>query len=197
MVCQLRKTKTPGAYFIMEISGLEVANEQAVEQGHLREAQEVHLAETDFAETLRAQVDTIQQQEAQQLPIDETRSQVRENAQKGRLREDLVAEKLRDIYPESKGYEVNREASLRDADGNVIRDPEGSYRRIDFVVTQDGQVVDSIEVTSENATKEAQMAKEKRIRESDEVFVRDTEGELCRLPESVDTRIKRVDLLKL
>lgn len=182
----------------MEISGLQVANEQVAEQGQLREVQEVHWSETDFTEALRAQIDTIQQQEAQQASVDEARSQIRENAQKGRLREDIFAEKLQDVYPETQGYEINREASLRDADGNVIRDSrEGSYRRVDFAVTQDGQVVDSIEVTSETAPKEAQMAKEKRIREGNDVFIRNSEGELCRLPKSTDTRIERVDLQRL
>ena len=54
---------------------------------------------------------------------------------------------------------------MRDSEGKIVRDPEtGEARRIDFVVVKDGQVVDSIEVTSETADKTGQTAKEERIR---------------------------------
>ena len=41
---------------------------------------------------------------------------------------------------------------LEDKEGNIVKDPEtGEARRIDFTVSKDGEVVKSIEVTSETA----------------------------------------------
>ena len=60
------------------------------------------------------------------------------------------------------------------------------------VVVKDGKVVDSIEVTSKTAPKEAQSAKEERIRENGGNYIKDPDtGELIRIPDSVHTRIER------
>lgn len=113
----------------------------------------------------------------------------------GCRREDSVENELKERYPESSGYKIIKEAYLRDQDGNIVRDPEtGQARRIDFVVVKDGKVVDSVEVTSKTAPKEAQSAKEERIRENGGNYVKDPEtGELIRMPDSVHTRIERRD----
>ena len=83
---------------------------------------------------------------------------------------------------------------LRDQDGNIVKDPEtGEARRIDFVVTKNGKVVDSIEVTSKSADKTEQIAKEQRIRENGGNYIRDSEGTLIEIPKNVNTRIERRD----
>lgn len=113
----------------------------------------------------------------------------------GCRREDSVENELKDRYPESSGYKIIKEAYLRDQDGNIVKDPEtGQARRIDFVVVKDGKVVDSVDVTSKTAPKDAQSAKEERIRENGGNYVKDPEtGELIRMPDSVHTRIERRD----
>lgn len=125
----------------------------------------------------------------------ETKSDIGiQNKKEGCRREDEVGKELEDRYPESEGYKVIKEAYLRDKDGNIVRDPEPPYkaRRIDFVVVKDGKVVDSIEVTSKTAPKEAQSAKEERIRENGGNYIKDPDtGELIRIPDSVHTRIER------
>lgn len=116
------------------------------------------------------------------------------NKQDGLAREKEVEEELKEKYPESEGYEILREASLRDKDGNIARDPEtGEGRRIDFVVIKDGKVVDSVEVTSKTADKTEQTAKEERIRDAGGSYVRDKNGNLVKIPDDVKTRIERRD----
>ena len=54
--------------------------------------------------------------------------------------------------------------------------------------------MDSVEVTSKTAPKDAQSAKEERIRENGGNYVKDPEtGEFIRMPDSVHTRIERRD----
>ena len=97
-------------------------------------------------------------------------------------------------YPPEEGYEIISEAYLRDADGNIVKDPEtGKARRIDFVVVKDGKVIDSIEVTSKTADKSDQLAKENRIREFGGNYIRDNNGNLIKIPSSVQTRVERRD----
>ncbi|EBK2060125.1 hypothetical protein AAL85_25410, partial [Salmonella enterica subsp. enterica serovar Typhi] len=74
-----------------------------------------------------------------------------------------------------------------------VKDVEtGEARRVDFVVVKDGEVVRSIEVTSETASKDAQLAKEGRIREQGGEWIRNPEtGELCRYGENVNTEVWR------
>ena len=103
-----------------------------------------------------------------------------------------MEEELEKKYPESEGYEIISEAYLRDSEGKIVRDPEtGEARRIDFVVVKDGQVVDSIEVTSETADKTGQTAKEERIREAGGNYVRTSDGSLAEFPNDLHTTIER------
>lgn len=112
----------------------------------------------------------------------------------GLRREDEVKDELEEKYPPEEGYEIISEAYLRDADGNIVKDPEtGKARRIDFVVIKDGKVVDSIEVTSKTADKSDQLAKESRVRDNGGNYVRDNQGNLIKIPSDVQTRVERRD----
>ena len=76
--------------------------------------------------------------------------------------------------------------------GNEFKDPvTGTGRRIDFVVTKDNQIVDSIEVTSYTADKTAQIAKENRIIEAGGCYIKDNHGTLIPLKPNM-TRVERV-----
>lgn len=125
-------------------------------------------------------------------------SEYSENIIKNKLdgleRENDVEKELKEKYPESEGYTVESEKPLRDENGNIVRDPEtGEYRRIDFVVIKDGEVVDMVEVTSKTADKTEQTNKENRIRENGGNYIRTDDGELVRIPDNVNTRIERRD----
>jgi len=114
------------------------------------------------------------------------------NKEEGLRREAEVKEELEKKYPESEGYEIVSEAYLRDSEGKIVRDPEtGEARRIDFVVVKDGQVVDSIEVTSETADKTGQTAKEERIRDAGGNYIRTSDGSLAKYPNDLHTTIER------
>ena len=114
------------------------------------------------------------------------------NKEEGLRREAEVEEELEKKYPESEGYEIVSEAYLRDSEGKIVRDPEtGEARRIDFVVVKDGQVVDSIEVTSETADKTDQTAKEERIRDAGGNYIRTSDGSLAKYPNDLHTTIER------
>lgn len=112
----------------------------------------------------------------------------------GLQREAEVKKELEEKYPPEEGYKIISEAYLRDADGNIVKDPEtGKARRVDFVVVKGGKVVDSIEVTSQTADKKDQLAKESRIRECGGNYVCDNNGNLIEIPSSVHTRVERRD----
>lgn len=114
------------------------------------------------------------------------------NKEEGLRREAEVEEELKQKYPESEGYEIIPEAYLRDSEGNIVRDPvTGEARRVDFVVVKDGEVVASIEVTSETADKTGQTAKEERIREAGGNYVRTSDGSLAKYPDELHTTIER------
>jgi hypothetical protein len=114
------------------------------------------------------------------------------NKEEGLRREAEVEEDLKKKYLESDGYEIVKEAYLRDSEGKIVKDPEtGTARRIDFVVVKDGQVVDSIEVTSETADKREQTAKENRIREAGGNYIKTADGSLAKFPENIHTQIER------
>lgn len=116
------------------------------------------------------------------------------NKEDGLRRENDVQKELREQYPEQDGYKIESEAYLRDKDGNIVKDEQtGEARRIDFVVTKDGKVVDSIEVTSQTADKTEQLAKENRIRENGGNYIKDSNGNLIEIPKDVQTRIERRD----
>lgn len=112
----------------------------------------------------------------------------------GLQREAEVKDELEKKYSPEEGYEIISEAYLRDADGNIVKDPEtGKARRIDFIVAKGGKIIDSIEVTSKTADKSDQLAKESRIRDNGGNYVRDNNGNLIKLPSSVQTRVERRD----
>ena len=112
----------------------------------------------------------------------------------GLQREAEVKDELEKKYSPEEGYEIISEAYLRDADGNIVKDPEtGKARRIDFIVAKGGKIIDSIEVTSKTADKSDQLAKESRIRDNGGNYVRDNNGNLIKLLSSVQTRVERRD----
>ena len=114
------------------------------------------------------------------------------NKKDGLRREKEVETELQKCYPESEGYSIQKEKLLRNADGKKAIDPEtGTGRRIDFVVDKDGNIVDSIEVTSKTALKDNQMAKEARIRENGGNYIRLDNGKLVEIPKEITTRIVR------
>jgi len=119
--------------------------------------------------------------------------QIEKNREDGANREELAHEDLQREFPEEEWYKMEREQYLRDKDGNIVRDPEtGEARRIDFVVTKEGQVVKSVEVTSETAPKDAQIAKENRIRNEGGNFVKDRDtGQLVEIPKDTQTEVRR------
>lgn len=116
------------------------------------------------------------------------------NKEDGIRREQEVHKELTEKYPEKDNYKIISEAYLRDENGKLVKDPEtGEARRVDFVVVKDGKVVDSVEVTSQTADKTKQTAKEERIRNAGGEYVKDDEGNLCKYPDSVKTRVERKD----
>lgn len=130
----------------------------------------------------------------QRLPEYAEKQEILKNKEDGMRREKEVEKELKEKYPPEEGYNVQREVYLRDKDGNIVKDPiTGKARRIDIVVTKDGEVVDSVEVTSKDAKKEEQTAKEGRIRDAGGNYVKDENGNLIEIPDSVQTRIERRD----
>jgi hypothetical protein len=123
----------------------------------------------------------------------EKAKQLEKNREAGANREDIAFKELQTEFPESEGYKIEREQYLRDKDGKIVKDPEtGEGRRIDFIVSKDGKVVSSREVTSETAPKKAQMAKEDRIRTEGGHFIRDRDtGELVEIPKGTQTEVRR------
>jgi cell division protein FtsL len=121
-------------------------------------------------------------------------SQPINNKIEGLRRENQVASQLSKQYPENKGYTVLSEVYLRDKNGTIVKDPvTNEGRRVDFMVAQNGKVLNSIEVTSQTASKDMQLAKEMRIREIGGNFVRDNEGNLIQLPTKLETKVERLE----
>jgi hypothetical protein len=120
--------------------------------------------------------------------------QITQNKLDGIQREETVLSELQEQFSEKDGFTVLREQLLRDKDGNIVKDPvTGEARRIDFVVIdKDGNVVKMVEVTSETAPKDAQTAKENRIRDAGGNNIRNSEtGLICRIPDNVTSEIDR------
>ena len=116
------------------------------------------------------------------------------NKEDGLRREEEVGKELQKQYPEKQGYTIIREAPLRNKNGEIVKDPESNTgRRIDFVVVKDNKVIDSVEVTSKNADKREQTAKENNIRLAGGNYIKDLNGELCRFPNNLETRVERRD----
>ncbi len=115
------------------------------------------------------------------------------NQEAGKAREKVVGGELVHEYPAETGYHIESQCYLRDKNGEIVRDPEtGESRRIDFEVIEDGEVVKSVEVTSETADKTAQLTKEERIREAGGDYIIDRRtGELVRFAPDVRTEVIR------
>lgn len=120
-------------------------------------------------------------------------SQIEANRVSGAAREEAVASELADKYPVENGYHIERECFLRDETGKITVDPNtGESRRIDFEIIKDGEVVKSVEVTSDTADKTAQLAKEERIRDTGGNYIEDRRtGELVRFAPDVQTEVIR------
>ena len=120
-------------------------------------------------------------------------SQIEANRISGAAREEAVASELADKYPPESGYHIERECFLRDETGKITVDPNtGESRRVDFEIIKDGEVVKSVEVTSETADKTAQLAKEERIRDTGGNYIVDHRtGELVRFAPDVKTEVIR------
>lgn len=116
-----------------------------------------------------------------------------ENRENGARREELAYKELQQEFPEDENYIIEREQYLRDKEGRIVRDSEtGESRRIDFVVIKGDNVVKMVEVTSEKAFKDFQMAKEYRIRASGGNYIRDIyTGKLIEIPPNIRTEIRR------
>lgn len=120
-------------------------------------------------------------------------SQIEVNRMSGAVREEVVSGELARDCPAENGNHIEPECYLRDAEGHIVRDPvTGEARRIDFAVIKDGEVVKSVEVTSENAYKKAQLEKEDRIREAGGNYIVDRRtGEIVPFAHNVKTEIWR------
>jgi hypothetical protein len=123
--------------------------------------------------------------------IRDAAKQVVLNKQAGTQREILVTGELQKQYPDAA---VQRELLLRTQDGKKAIDPlTGAGRRIDQVVIQNGKALDSVETTSQTATKAAQIAKENRIRQQGGTYVRDRQTDQLIDLRDTPTRIIRKD----
>ncbi len=117
-----------------------------------------------------------------------------QNKLDGCRRENEVARELEKHYPPKTGCQILRERVLCSREGTpVIDEKTGSKRRIDFVVIQDGKVINMTEVTSKTAPKRDQLAKEYRIRDNGGNYIKDYNGNIFRIPGNVETRVERRD----
>jgi len=83
------------------------------------------------------------------------------NAIEGRAREAIVKEQLQAEYPNA---EVYSQRYIRGANQGRLLDPvTNEGRRFDFVVVEDGQIRDIVEVTSPGEDKTVQFGKTERI----------------------------------
>jgi hypothetical protein len=95
------------------------------------------------------------------------RRRVAMNRINGDRRELIVKRFLEKKYPQAEGYTVHPEQYLRDKSGEIAHDVKtGEARRLDFVVFKGDRPHATIEVTSKQASKTAQTAKELKIREA-------------------------------
>lgn len=168
---------------------------EAFNEAYIKESKELsplqssmEVIENSSLESLKAENELVQEN------INEARAeQLEKNREDGANREEQALESLNKEFPEEDGYKIEREQYLRDKDGNIVKDSEtGEARRVDFVVIKDGKVVKSIEVTSETAPKDAQIAKEERIRDAGGNFIKDRDtGQLVEIPKDVQTEVRR------
>jgi hypothetical protein len=101
----------------------------------------------------------------------------------GDRREMMVSRFLNNRFPAAQGYKVHPEQYLRNSLGQIAREAKtGQARRLDFVVFQGDKAISTIEVTSKQASKVAQAAKELRIREAGGRYLLNPEtGKLVKL----------------
>jgi RHS repeat-associated protein len=100
------------------------------------------------------------------------RAAITVRAEQGAAREAKVAAALKAENPSAK---VQNQQYLRDANGKIVKDPiTGEGRRVDHAVIKDGQA-QTVETTSMNADKGAQLRKEERVRDAGGTYVRDRE----------------------
>lgn len=120
-------------------------------------------------------------------------SQVEANRIAGAEREKVVYGELADEYPAENGNHIEEQCPLRDEGGKAVKDPEtGKGRIVDAVVIKDGEVIKSVEVTSQTADKTAQMAKENRIRDAGGNYIVDrSNGKIVPFAHGVETKIER------
>ncbi len=169
-------------------------------------AQDLRETATEAAETLVGEQGLLQQLDTLRFdPIDSlaarneaTLSEVRRevlatNREAGLVREEVVSGELLREYPGEAGYSIESQSYLRDENRGIVRDPEtGESRKIDFAVIKDGEIVRSVEVTSETADKAAQVAKEERIRDAGGDYILDRRtDELVRFAPDVKTEVVR------
>ena len=170
----------------METSVWEGLKETAIKESPLQNS--IESIENSSLEGVKAQNELI----AEKINAEKTK-QMETNKEAGKEREDLAYKELKEEFPENEGYKIEREQYLRDKDGNIVKDPKtGEARRIDFIIIKDGKVVKSIEVTSKTAPKDAQIAKEDRIRNEGGNFIKDRDtGQLVEIPKENKTEIRR------
>lgn len=167
---------------------------ETFKEAYVNESQEPSALRSSMDVIENSSLESVKVENEAELSTNETKvKQIEKNREDGANREDLAFEALKNEFPEEDGYKIEREQYLRDENGNIVKDPEtGEARRLDFVVTKDGKVVKSIEVTSETAPKDAQVAKEERIRGAGGNFIRDRgTGQLVEIPEDVQTEVRR------
>lgn len=121
--------------------------------------------------------------------------QMNQNREAGERREKEAVQELKERYPEKEGYKVETEQVLRNENGSVAKDPvTGEKRIVDVVVSKEGKAIRMVEVTSHTAPKDAQMAKEQRIRDAGGNYVKDKDtGDLKWIPDDVTTEVHRRD----
>ncbi len=185
MPTQFKALTTKGVESISEDSK-EIAIKDIKETSLVQSSQEI--IENSSLESLKVQNEI----DAEKINAEKSQ-QIEQNREDGANREELAYKELQREYPKEEGYKIEREQYLRDEDGKIVKDPEtGEARRIDFVVTKDGKVVKSIEVTSKTAPKDAQMAKENRIRDKGGNYIKDRDtGQLVGFPKDVQTEVRR------
>ena len=168
---------------------------EAFKEAYVKESKELSLLQSSMEVIENSSLESLKAENELVLEsINEARAgQLEKNREDGANREELALEILNKEFPEEDGYKIEREQYLRDEDGNIVKDPAtGEARRVDFVVTKDGEVVKSIEVTSETAPKDAQIAKEERIRDAGGNFIKDRDtGQLVEIPKDVQTEVRR------
>lgn len=150
-------------------------------------SEQLDIIKNNSLESLKAQDEAFSQR------LKEYKTQVEINYEMGDFREKNVFSELKENYPEKDGYKIFPERYLCDKEGKIVRDTVSrEARRIDFLIGTDREIMKSIEVTSEKAPKEMQLAKEERIREQGGNYIRSPEtGELIIFPSNIKTEIWR------